>query len=106
MRIPLKIKNGNNVGQKEQLVCTRVDIFGSAVRSDGASAIHSRLQEIPGRGFMNGGAARRSALPLETSVPGVFGIGDARAGSTKRVAAAEGKGGARGADPQRVRRYA
>lgn len=33
-------------------------------------------------------------LPLETSVPGVFAIGDVRAGSTKRVAAAVGEGAA------------
>ena len=30
--------------------------------------------------------------PLETSRPGVFAIGDIRAGSTKRVAAAVGEG--------------
>lgn len=34
------------------------------------------------------------ALPLETSMPGVFAIGDVRAGSTKRVAAAVGEGAA------------
>ena len=39
-------------------------------------------------------AAGRPALPLETSVPGVFAIGDVRAGSTKRVAAAVGEGAA------------
>jgi thioredoxin reductase (NADPH) len=39
-------------------------------------------------------AGGRSALPLETSVPGVFAIGDVRAGSTKRVAAAVGEGAA------------
>jgi thioredoxin reductase (NADPH) len=39
-------------------------------------------------------AARRGALPLETSIPGVFAIGDVRAGSTKRVAAAVGEGAA------------
>ena len=33
-------------------------------------------------------------LPLETSVPRVFAIGDVRAGSTKRVAAAVGEGAA------------
>jgi thioredoxin reductase (NADPH) len=33
-------------------------------------------------------------LPLETTVSGVFAIGDARAGSTKRVAAAVGEGAA------------
>jgi thioredoxin reductase (NADPH) len=40
------------------------------------------------------GAAGRPALPLETSFPGVFAIGDVRAGSTKRVAAAVGEGAA------------
>ena len=34
----------------------------------------------------------RAPMPLETSVPGVFAIGDVRAGSTKRVAAAVGEG--------------
>ncbi|MEO8673400.1 MAG: FAD-dependent oxidoreductase, partial [Tahibacter sp.] len=34
------------------------------------------------------------ALSLETNVPGVFAIGDVRAGSTKRVAAAVGEGAA------------
>ena len=36
----------------------------------------------------------KSTLPLETSQPGVFAIGDVRAGSTKRVAAAVGEGAA------------
>jgi thioredoxin reductase (NADPH) len=36
----------------------------------------------------------RPILPLETSRPGVFAIGDVRAGSTKRVAAAVGEGAA------------
>ncbi len=34
----------------------------------------------------------RAPMALETSVPGVFAIGDVRAGSTKRVAAAVGEG--------------
>ncbi len=38
--------------------------------------------------------ASRAALPLETSVTGIFAIGDVRAGSTKRVAAAVGEGAA------------
>ena len=37
---------------------------------------------------------RRAALPLETSVPGVFAIGDVRAGSVKRVGGAIGEGAA------------
>ena len=34
----------------------------------------------------------RKPLPFETSVPGVFAVGDVRAGSMKRVAAATGEG--------------
>jgi thioredoxin reductase (NADPH) len=34
----------------------------------------------------------RPPLPFETSVPGVFAVGDARGGSTKRVASAVGEG--------------
>ncbi len=36
--------------------------------------------------------AERSRLMLETSLPGVFAVGDARRGSTKRVASAVGEG--------------
>jgi thioredoxin reductase len=57
--------------------------------------------EVDARGFICTGQsahgqlwsnAGRAPLPLETSVPGVFAIGDVRAGSTKRVAAAVGEG--------------
>jgi thioredoxin reductase (NADPH) len=36
----------------------------------------------------------RDPLPFETSVPGLFAAGDARAGSGKRVASAVGEGSA------------
>ncbi len=50
---------------------------------------------VTGAEFTDGaGSSRRQALPLETSWPGVFAIGDVRAGSTKRVAAAVGEGAA------------
>ena len=58
--------------------------------------------DVDGKGFVitgekfaagNGGIGR-PPLPLETSRPGVFAIGDVRAGSTKRVAAAVGEGAA------------
>ncbi|MFZ2017528.1 MAG: FAD-dependent oxidoreductase [Methyloceanibacter sp.] len=48
---------------------------------------------ITGTGFADGGV-EREVLPFETSRPGVFAIGDVRAGSTKRVAAAVGEGAA------------
>lgn len=47
--------------------------------------------ETDSKGFVITGTG---ALPLETSLPGVFAIGDVRAGSTKRVAAAVGEGAA------------
>ena len=53
------------------------------------------------RGFVKTGASGASAngqagrrLSLETSVPGVFAIGDVRSGSVKRVGAAVGEGAA------------
>jgi thioredoxin reductase (NADPH) len=42
------------------------------------------------KGFVRTGA--NILRPLETSLPGVFAIGDVRSGSTKRVAAAVGDG--------------
>jgi thioredoxin reductase (NADPH) len=39
-------------------------------------------------------ALGRPPLPFETSHPGLFAVGDVRAGSTKRVAAAVGEGSA------------
>ena len=45
------------------------------------------------KGFVvTGAAARHESGPLETSIPGVFAIGDIRAGSIKRVAAGVGEG--------------
>lgn len=53
---------------------------------------------IDDKGFVLTGKAARphdtSALPLMTSLDGVFAIGDVRSGSTKRVAAAVGEGAA------------
>ena len=42
------------------------------------------------KGFVRTGA--NILRPLETSLPGVFAIGDVRSGSVKRVAAAVGEG--------------
>jgi thioredoxin reductase (NADPH) len=54
-------------------------LAGSAVRLDG-------------KGFVLTGSDIAAAHPLETSLPGVFAIGDVRSGSTKRVASAVGEG--------------
>ncbi|HTT08013.1 MAG TPA: FAD-dependent oxidoreductase [Gammaproteobacteria bacterium] len=47
---------------------------------------------VDGRGFITTG--HDAMLPLQTSVPGVFAIGDVRAGSVKRVGGAIGEGAA------------
>src|SRR6266850_3911696 len=47
---------------------------------------------VDDKGFVTTGNGSR--LPLETSVPGVFAIGDVRAGSVKRVGGAIGEGAA------------
>ena len=56
-------------------------------------AVDSKGFVVTGAGFSieTGG---RAPLPLETSMPGVFAIGDVRATSTKRVGAAIGEGAA------------
>jgi thioredoxin reductase (NADPH) len=47
--------------------------------------------ELDDKGFVKTGDGK---LPLETSVPGIFAIGDVRAGSVKRVGGAIGEGAA------------
>jgi thioredoxin reductase (NADPH) len=53
---------------------------------------------LDSKGFVLTGAdvdpTRNARLPLETSVPGMFAIGDVRAGSVKRVGGAIGEGAA------------
>lgn len=65
--------------------------------------LHSCNVQHDGNGFVLTGNSARQAChqnaggntyTLQTSVPGVFAIGDVRAGSTKRVAAAVGEGAA------------
>jgi thioredoxin reductase (NADPH) len=62
---------------------------------DDCVAVDEKGFVVTGAAFAQGnGAIGRAALPLETNRPGVFAIGDVRAGSTKRVAAAVGEGAA------------
>ena len=60
---------------------------------NGCVAVDSKGFVVTGGNFARETAAdSHPALPLETSRPGLFAIGDVRAGSTKRVAAAVGEG--------------
>ena len=63
--------------------------------SPSASRWTTRASSSPARDFAPTDLPiGRAPLPLETSVAGVFAIGDVRAGSTKRVGAAIGEGAA------------
>jgi thioredoxin reductase (NADPH) len=52
----------------------------------------SNLVDLDSRGFVKTGKAAGAHRPLETSRPGIFAVGDVRAGSAKRVASAAGEG--------------
>jgi thioredoxin reductase (NADPH) len=75
----------------------RVFLFlGADPNTDWLKDCHVALDE---KGFVITGQGRddeteRDYLPLETNKPGIFAVGDVRAGSTKRVAAAVGEGAA------------
>jgi thioredoxin reductase (NADPH) len=62
--------------------------------------LHDCGVDLDAQGFVRTGAAAARhrdgtpPAPLETSVPGVFAVGDVRAGSVKRVGAAIGEGAA------------
>jgi thioredoxin reductase (NADPH) len=64
--------------------------IGAEPNTDWLAGSGLKLNE---RGFiLTGPEARAGCLPLETSRPGVFAVGDVRAGSVKRVASAVGDG--------------
>ncbi|MGR3503253.1 FAD-dependent oxidoreductase [Pseudaestuariivita sp.] len=52
----------------------------------------SGLAQLDDKGFILTGEAVGGASPYETSTPGIFAVGDVRAGSVKRVASAVGEG--------------
>ena len=69
--------------------------LGGVPRTGWADAAGVALDEkrfIVTGGRPEGWPLERDALPLETSVPGVFAAGDVRSGSVKRVAGAVGDG--------------
>jgi thioredoxin reductase (NADPH) len=52
----------------------------------------SGLVQLDAKGFVRTGADVGAASPFGTSHPGIFAVGDIRAGSVKRVASAVGEG--------------
>jgi thioredoxin reductase (NADPH) len=87
--------NGNDSGDERSFAVRRLFLFiGADPNSDW---LHECGVELDDKGFVLTGAdtrAEHGARSLETSVDGVFAVGDLRAGSTKRVAAAAGEGAA------------
>jgi thioredoxin reductase (NADPH) len=65
--------------------------LGGAVALDRAGFVLTD-RSLPGDLAESPAFAGRDPLPFETSVPGVFAVGDVRSGSMKRVAAAVGEG--------------
>lgn len=82
-------------GDERSFAVRRLFLFiGADPNSDW---LHECGVELDDKGFVLTGAdtrAEHGARSLETSVDGVFAVGDLRAGSTKRVAAAAGEGAA------------
>jgi thioredoxin reductase (NADPH) len=74
-------------GADWDLACPAAFIMVGAAPNTSWLADHCELDE---RGFVKTGAD--TASPFSTSCPGVFAVGDVRAGSVKRVASAVGEG--------------
>jgi thioredoxin reductase (NADPH) len=89
----------SRTGAEHQRSVRHIFLF---IGADPNSAWLQGCVELDRHGFVLTGSAptqattysRRPPLPLETSLPGVFAIGDVRSGSTKRLAAAVGEGAA------------
>jgi thioredoxin reductase (NADPH) len=63
-------------------------MVGAAPNSDWLSG----LVKLDDKGFVITGSAAGANSPFETSHPGIFAVGDVRAGSVKRVASSVGEG--------------
>jgi thioredoxin reductase (NADPH) len=91
----------NQTGERRTVACQGLFCFIGAVP---ATAWLAGCVALDRSGFVltdrslaeseTAGFGGRDPLPLETSTPGVFAVGDVRSGSLKRVAAAVGEGSA------------
>jgi thioredoxin reductase (NADPH) len=89
-------------GREEQRPIRHVFLFLGAVPNTDwlkrcAVSVDDKGFVQTGNAATQAGGSGRGSLPLETTLPGVFAVGDVRAGSVKRVAAAVGEGAAVGA---------
>jgi thioredoxin reductase (NADPH) len=93
----------NNVNDEEWMVDTpavflfigakaHTDFLGDLVERNSAGFILTGQDLIRDGKLPRGWTERRAPMMLETSVPGVFAVGDVRQGSVRRVASAVGEG--------------
>ncbi|MCU1352769.1 MAG: hypothetical protein JWM05_1978 [Acidimicrobiales bacterium] len=91
----------NRSGTRTEIVADGLFCFIGAIPATGwldASVAVDRSgfiltdRSLPQEAIRSSAFAGREPFPLETSVPGVFAVGDVRNGSIKRVAAAVGEG--------------
>ena len=77
-------------GKETRLAARHVFLFiGADPNTDWLAGCDVELDD---KGFVRTDKMREGQLPLETSRPGIFAIGDVRSGSVKRVASAVGEG--------------
>ena len=94
-----------DTGEHEELVCAALFLFiGAVPRTEWLREASGGLSvALDDKDLIKTGAALTDAdknaawrgltpLPFETSLPGVFAVGNVRSGSTKRVAGAVGEG--------------
>jgi thioredoxin reductase (NADPH) len=105
-RLEALMLSNTESGETREVPAAAMFIFiGTAPRTAMVAGLVERDRQgfiLTGRDLMaEGGGERpkawtlsRDPLPFETSVPGIFAAGDARAGSGKRVASAVGEGSA------------
>ena len=96
-RLEALVLEETHTGRREEVAAAAVFVLiGAAPRTDWLAATLQR----DARGYLLTGRdvalgerpLDRPPAPLETSLPGVFAVGDVRAGSVKRVASAVGEG--------------
>ena len=82
------LRNRAEARERELSTCALFVMVGAEPNTHWLSG----LVELDDKGFVLTGEAVGGASPYETSLPGVFAVGDVRAGSVKRVASSVGEG--------------
>ena len=82
------IRNVREGTTRTQQACAVFIMVGAAPNTTWLSG----LIELDAKGFVLTGDAAKASSPYATSQPGIFAVGDVRAGSVKRVASSVGEG--------------